>query len=55
MNQQTINESFSVKGKGLHSGIEITAVFNPADENTGYRFRRVIFRNNLLSKLSQRM
>ena len=41
MNQQTINESFSVKGKGLHSGIEITAVFNPADENTGYRFRRV--------------
>ena len=41
MNQQTINESFTVKGKGLHSGIMITAVFNPADENTGYRFRRV--------------
>ena len=40
MNQQTLRESFSVKGKGLHTGIEITAVFNPAPENHGYKFRR---------------
>lgn len=41
MNQLTLNDSFSVHGKGLHSGLEITAVFNPAPENTGYKFRRV--------------
>ena len=41
MKQLTLNESFTVKGKGLHSGLEITAVFNPAPDNTGYKFRRV--------------
>ncbi len=41
MNQLTLNDSFSVKGKGLHSGLEITATFNPAPENTGYKFRRI--------------
>ncbi len=41
MNQLTLSAPFTVKGKGLHSGIEITAVFNPAPENTGYKFRRV--------------
>ncbi len=41
MQQLTLNESFSVKGKGLHSGLNITAVFNPAAENTGYRIKRV--------------
>ncbi len=41
MNQLTLNSEFSVHGKGLHSGLEITAVFKPAAENTGYRFKRV--------------
>ena len=41
MNQLTLNDSFTVKGKGLHSGLEITAKFLPADENTGYKFKRV--------------
>ncbi|MCM1369091.1 MAG: bifunctional UDP-3-O-[3-hydroxymyristoyl] N-acetylglucosamine deacetylase/3-hydroxyacyl-ACP dehydratase [Candidatus Amulumruptor caecigallinarius] len=41
MKQLTLNESFTLKGKGLHSGLVITAVFNPAPENTGYKFRRV--------------
>ncbi|MBD5283875.1 MAG: bifunctional UDP-3-O-[3-hydroxymyristoyl] N-acetylglucosamine deacetylase/3-hydroxyacyl-ACP dehydratase [Bacteroides sp.] len=41
MNQLTLNSEFSVTGKGLHSGLEITAVFKPAPENTGYRFKRV--------------
>lgn len=41
MKQLTLNGSFSVKGKGLHSGLEIEAVFNPAPENTGYKFRRI--------------
>lgn len=41
MKQLTLNAPFSVKGKGLHTGQEIEAVFNPAPENTGYKFRRV--------------
>lgn len=41
MKQLTLNAPFSVKGKGLHSGQEIEAVFNPAPANTGYKFRRV--------------
>lgn len=41
MKQLTLNDSFSVKGKGLHSGLEIEAVFRPAPENTGYKFRRI--------------
>jgi UDP-3-O-[3-hydroxymyristoyl] N-acetylglucosamine deacetylase/3-hydroxyacyl-[acyl-carrier-protein] dehydratase len=41
MNQLTLKDSFSVSGKGLHSGLEITAVFKPAAENTGYKFVRV--------------
>lgn len=41
MNQLTLKESFTVKGKGLHSGLDITAVFNPAPDNFGYKFKRV--------------
>ena len=41
MKQLTLKDSFSVSGKGLHSGLDIKAVFNPAPENTGYKFRRI--------------
>ena len=41
MQQLTLNDSFTVKGKGLHSGLVITATFKPAPENTGYRIQRV--------------
>ena len=41
MNQKTLKASFTLQGKGLHSGIEITATFNPAPANHGYKFRRV--------------
>lgn len=41
MKQITLNGSFSVEGKGLHSGQEITAIFEPAPENHGYKFMRV--------------
>lgn len=41
MQQLTLNEAFSVKGKGLHSGLNITATFNPAPVNTGYKFKRI--------------
>jgi len=39
--QQTLKESFSLSGKGLHTGLDITVTFNPAPENTGYTIQRV--------------
>lgn len=41
MQQLTLNDSFTLQGKGLHSGLFITATFKPAPENTGYRIKRV--------------
>ena len=42
MSQQfTINEPFSLSGKGLHTGLNINAKFIPAKENTGIIFRRI--------------
>ena len=37
MKQHTIKESFSLSSVGLHTGLQITATFNPAPENTGIR------------------
>ncbi|HEY5499764.1 MAG TPA: bifunctional UDP-3-O-[3-hydroxymyristoyl] N-acetylglucosamine deacetylase/3-hydroxyacyl-ACP dehydratase [Bacteroidales bacterium] len=39
-NQLTLKKDFSVSGKGLHTGLYITARFCPAEPNTGYRFVR---------------
>ena len=39
--QFTINEPFSLSGKGLHTGLNINAKFIPAKENTGIIFRRI--------------
>lgn len=39
--QQTLKESFSFSGKGLHTGLDITVTFNPAPENTGYTIQRI--------------
>lgn len=41
MKQTTINEAFTLRGKGLHTGAEIEATFCPAPENHGYKFQRV--------------
>ena len=38
--QKTLKSSFSLSGKGLHTGLELTVTFNPAPENTGYRIQR---------------
>lgn len=40
MKQTTLKASFSVAGKGLHTGLNVEATFNPAPENTGYVFKR---------------
>lgn len=39
--QHTLKDSFSLKGKGLHSGLNIEITFNPAKENTGYKIKRI--------------
>lgn len=39
--QKTIKSSFSVSGKGLHTGLNLTLTFLPAPENSGYRIQRV--------------
>ena len=41
MNQITLKGEFTLTGKGLHTGLEITARFLPAPENHGYKFKRV--------------
>ena len=41
LKQQTIKGSFSLCGKGLHTGLSLTVTFNPAAENTGYRIQRI--------------
>lgn len=41
MKQQTIKTDFTLSGKGLHTGIVITAHFCPAPENHGIRICRV--------------
>ena len=40
MNQKTLKESFSLTGKGLHTGLNLTVEFCPAPENFGYRIQR---------------
>ena len=38
--QKTLNDSFSLSGKGLHTGLNLTVTFNPAPENYGYKIQR---------------
>lgn len=39
--QRTLKDSFTLEGKGLHTGLAITITFNPAPENHGYKIKRV--------------
>ena len=41
MKQKTLKGSFSLCGKGLHTGLSLTVTFNPAAENTGYKIQRI--------------
>ena len=41
MKQKTLKGSFSLFGKGLHTGLNLTVTFNPAPENTGYKIQRI--------------
>lgn len=39
--QTTLKGSFSLFGKGLHTGLPLTVTFNPAPENHGYKIQRI--------------
>ena len=39
--QRTIKDSFTLSGKGLHTGLDLTVEFCPAPENYGYKIQRV--------------
>lgn len=41
LKQKTLGGSFSLYGKGLHTGLNLTVTFNPADENYGYKIQRI--------------
>lgn len=39
--QHTLKGSFTLNGKGLHTGLPITITFNPAPDNFGYKIKRI--------------
>ena len=39
--QKTLTSPITFKGKGLHTGLNVTMTINPADENTGIVFKRI--------------
>ena len=41
LKQRTLAGSFSLFGKGLHTGLSLTITFNPAPENHGYKIQRI--------------
>ena len=41
LKQKTLKGSFSLFGKGLHTGLSLTVTFNPSAENTGYKIQRI--------------
>ncbi len=40
MKQRTVRHPVSIKGKGLHTGKEVTLTIHPASPNHGYKFQR---------------
>ena len=41
LKQKTLGGSFSLSGKGLHTGVNLTVTFNPAPDNHGYKIQRI--------------
>lgn len=39
--QRTLSQPFSISGKGLHTGVQVTMTFHPAPINHGFCFKRV--------------
>lgn len=43
--QHTLKESFTLQGKGLHTGLSVEISFHPAPVNHGYKIKRVDLEN----------
>ena len=41
LKQKTLKGSFTLNGKGLHTGVKLTVTFNPAPEHHGYKIQRI--------------
>ncbi|MDR1918515.1 MAG: bifunctional UDP-3-O-[3-hydroxymyristoyl] N-acetylglucosamine deacetylase/3-hydroxyacyl-ACP dehydratase [Tannerellaceae bacterium] len=41
LKQNTLAQSFSLRGKGLHTGLNIHITFHPAPDNYGYKIKRI--------------
>ena len=41
LKHKTLKGSFSLCGKGLHTGLNLTVTFNPAPDNHGYKIQRI--------------
>jgi len=39
--QKTIGKPVTLRGKGLHTGLEVELTYKPAPENFGYKFQRI--------------
>ena len=46
LKQKTLKDSFSLSGKGLHTGLDLTVTFNPAPDNHGYKIQRIDVEGN---------
>jgi len=44
--QKTLKAPVSISGVGLHTGVEVTMIFNPAPENHGFKFVRTDLEGN---------
>ena len=48
--QHTIQKPVTLSGPGLHTGVNVTLTLHPAEENYGYRFKRIDLPNMPLVK-----
>ena len=52
--QQTLQKPVSIKGKGLHTGVDVELTLRPASENHGYKFKRIDLENQpLISAIAE--
>jgi len=49
LKQKTLKESFSLRGKGLHTGLDLTVTFNPARITMATKYSVRIWKGNPLS------
>ena len=45
MRQKTLQNSFTLSGVGLHTGLDIVVTFNPAPVDHGYKIKRIDLEN----------